>query len=91
MNIKHKHQTEGTVGMFVTYNEAFPTKMLVLKKTFSSYTSSRMPEGTVNMFIIRYLLQKCWCSRRLSQATPPVGCLKAQLTCFNSYHCKVPV
>ena len=60
--------------------------MLVLKKTFSSYTSSRMPEGTVNMFIMRHLLQKCWCSRRLSQATPPVGCLKAQLTFFNSYH-----
>ena len=75
--------------MFVTYNWAFTTKMLVLKKTFSSYmyTSSRMPEGTVNMFIIRHLLQKCWCSRRLSQATPPVGCLKAQFTtCFNSYN-----
>ena len=32
------------------YYEALTTKMLVLKKTFSSYTSSRMPEGTVNIF-----------------------------------------
>ena len=60
-------------------------KMLVLKKTFSSYTSSRMPEGTGsgNIYILLFtgLIMRlnsttnCMvlCSRRLSQAAPSGG------------------
>ena len=64
--------------------------MLVIKKTFPSYTSRWIPEGTDNMFIfhIRLLLQNAGDQEDFqSQATPPGGYLKAQIAC--SFHIRL--
>ena len=71
-----------------SFHEGFYNKMLVIKKTFPSYTPRWLPEGTDSMFIsYKAFTTKCWWSRRLSQATPPGGYLKAQIAC--SFHTRL--
>ena len=53
----------------------------MLKKNLPDYTSSRMPEGTVYMFIT-YIQKRLLYFKMLSHATPPVGCMKAQEICL---------
>ena len=68
--------------------QGFHYKILVIKKTFPSCTSRWIPEGTDDMFIShKAFTTKCWCSRSLSQATPPGGYLKAQIAC--SFHIRL--